>query len=306
MAHPVITPTIYPALRPLGRRGWLKATLALGTGWLLAPTPAAAAAPALLLARDARPDIDPAGWLVSEKLDGVRALWDGERLVSRGGQVLAAPAAWRRGLPTQRLDGELWLGRGRFDELSGRVRRAAGDDWLGVSFMAFELPGAGGSFAQRAERLARLSAEQPSPHWAALPQRTLADRESLRAMLGEVLRAGGEGLMLHRADAPEAIGRSDHLLKLKPVFDAEGVVVAHAPGRGRHAGRMGALRLRLADGTEFELGTGFTDAQRDAPPPLGSVVSFTHRGFTPRGVPRFASFLRLRADLVGASVKVPS
>jgi DNA ligase 1 len=134
----------------------------------------------------------------------------------------------------------------------------------------------------------------------------VADRASLQAMLQEVLRAGGEGLMLHHADAPEQAGRSDWLLKLKPMNDADGVVIGHRAGQGRLAGRLGALRLRLSDGTEFDLGTGFTDAQRDAPPPLGSIVSFTHQGFTPRGVPRFASFLRLRTDLVGASVKVPA
>ena len=102
--------------------------------------------------------------------------------------------------------------------------------------------------------------------------------------------------MLHRADAPYHAGRSPALLKLKPQHDAEALVLAHLAGRGKHAGRMGALRVRSEDGVEFQLGTGFSDAERAAPPPPGSWVTFTHRGFTAEGVPRFASFLRLRID----------
>jgi DNA ligase-1 len=117
---------------------------------------------------------------------------------------------------------------------------------------------------------------------------------ALQQRLDDVLAAGGEGLMLHRADAPYHSGRSPALLKLKPLQDADGVVVGHVAGRGRHLGRLGALRLRTEQGIEFLLGTGFSDAERAVPPALGSQVSFTHRGFTADGVPRFASFLRLR------------
>jgi DNA ligase-1 len=112
--------------------------------------------------------------------------------------------------------------------------------------------------------------------------------------LQAVVDGGGEGLVLHRADAPYAIGRSSALLKLKPLHDAEAVVVAHLPGRGKHAGRLGALRVRTPEGTEFQIGTGFSDAQREQPPRIGAVVTYTHRGLTAGEVPRFASFLRVR------------
>lgn len=119
------------------------------------PVLAAETPPDLLLAREARPGHSPAGYLVSEKFDGVRALWDGHRLRLRGGGEVKAPAWFLAGLPVQAVDGELWLGRGRFDELSALVRREQPVDaeWREVRYMVFELPGAPGSFAQRAAAL---------------------------------------------------------------------------------------------------------------------------------------------------------
>lgn len=277
----------------LTRRGLL-AVLALSP--LLAQARTARYAPPLLLAQDAAPDIDPAGYLVSEKLDGVRAFWDGRRLRFRSGLPVAAPAWFLARLPAHALDGELWLGRGRFDALSGAVRRHEPDDaeWRRIRYMAFELPGAPGGFAQRAERLADVARATAWPGLVAAEQSPVADREALQRRLQEVVKAGGEGLVLHRADAPYLTGRSPALQKLKPRHDAEAVVLGHAPGRGRHVGRLGALHLRTAEGQEFMLGTGFSDAQREAPPPVGAVVTYTHRGHTESGLPRFASFLRVR------------
>jgi DNA ligase 1 len=279
----------------LNRRQWLAlATAAAAAG----PRPADAAL-ALLLAHETDGALDPAGWLVSEKYDGVRALWDGQRLRFRSGAAVAAPSWFLARLPKTPLDGELWLGRGRFDALSGLVRRAEPNDagWRELNYMVFELPAAPGRFADRAAELARIATTTRWPQLQAAPQTAVESRQALGDRLEAIVRAGGEGLMLHRADAPYLTGRSHVLLKLKPQQDADAIVVAHLPGQGRHAGRLGALQVRLADGTEFRLGTGFSDAQRDDPPPLGSPITFTHRGLTPQGVPRFASFLRVRPDV---------
>ncbi|MFT3955578.1 MAG: DNA ligase [Piscinibacter sp.] len=277
----------------LSRRHWL----ALAAAGAALPRPARAALP-LLLALEARDEIDPAGWLVSEKYDGVRAFWDGQRLRFRSGGAVAAPDWFLARLPRMPLDGELWLGRGRFDALSGLVRRNSPVDegWHELHYMVFELPGAAGSFARRSAELARIAAAARWPQLQAVEQAPLGSRQALHDRLQAVIRGGGEGLMLHRADAPYVTGRSPALLKLKPQQDADAVVVAHLPGQGRHAGRLGALRVRCDDGTEFQIGTGFSDAERDNPPPLGSTVTYTHRGRTPQGVPRFASYLRVRPD----------
>ncbi|MBZ8138608.1 DNA ligase [Rubrivivax gelatinosus] len=271
------------------RRDLLAAAAALA-GWPRAE----ASAPALMLAREAPPGLDPAGYLVSEKLDGVRALWDGRTLRFRSGLPLAAPADFLARLPDAPLDGELWLGRGAFDAVSGLLRRAKPDDaaWRELRYGVFDQPGTAGPFAERAARLAALASS--SRGFVAIEQRPVVSAAALRRRLDEVLAAGGEGLVLHRADAPWRPGRSDALFKLKPEHDAEAVVVGHVGGRGRHEGRLGALRVRTQDGAEFLLGSGFSDAQREAPPPVGSVVSYRHRGLTAGGLPRFASFLRVR------------
>ncbi len=283
------------------RRHWLTAAAFAGTcpaaAFARAFTRPSSQALPLPLALEAAPDIDPAGYLVSEKLDGVRALWDGQRLRFRSGLPVAAPAWFTQRLPATPLDGELWLGRGRFEVLSGTVRRAVPSDaqWRAVRYMVFEQPGGAGSFAQRAARLAAIVQQADWPALQAVPQETVPNRAALQQRLHEVLRAGGEGLVLHRADTAYQTGRSGVLFKLKPLHDAEAQVIGHQPGRGKHAGRLGALKVRTAQGVEFMIGTGFSDAQRERPPALGTIITFSHRGITTAGVPRFASFLRERS-----------
>jgi len=272
----------------------------LGLGWASAGLARGASAtpPAVLLAREAPGDVDPAGFLVSEKYDGVRAVWDGHMLRFRSGLPVTAPRWFVERLPETPLDGELWLARGQFEALAGAVRRQVprDDEWHAISYRVFELPDAPGSFAARAERIRTIVDRAAWAPLVAVEQARIADRAALRARLDGVLRAGGEGLMLHRADAPYLAGRSDVLLKLKAVHDADAVVIGHVPGRGRLAGKMGALRVRDEQGAVFLIGSGFDDATRADPPAVGRTVTFAYRGRTAAGLPRFTSFLRVRHD----------
>lgn len=258
----------------------------------------AAAAPEILLANVYRNEIDPAPYLVSEKLDGVRAIWDGQSLKTRSGRVINAPVWFVDALPAVALDGELWIARQRFEEVSGIVRRELPIDaeWRKVRYMLFELPGAGGTFAERVEQMQVIVTKANVPWLQLIEQRPAVNRENLKKWLARVVKQGGEGLMLHRADAPYETGRSDTLLKLKPALDAEGVVVRHLPGKGKYEGMMGALEIRLADGKLLRLGSGFSDIQRKNPPPPGAVVTYRYRDLTANDVPRFATFLRVREE----------
>jgi len=253
-------------------------------------------APRALLANVANAAIDPAPYLVSEKYDGVRAWWDGKTLRSRSGNAFNAPVWFIAKLPLRPLDGELWLGRGQFEQLSGYVRKTTPQDeeWRQIKYMIFELPDAPGKFEQRYQQIKQIIATANWPQLVAVEQFRLADNAALKRKLNEVVHAGGEGLMLHLADAPYITGRSDALLKLKPLEDAEATVIAHVPGKGKYAGMMGALQVEMADGKRFQIGTGFTDAVRANPPAVGTVITFTYRGLTKNGLPRFASYLRVR------------
>ena len=255
-----------------------------------------AAQPALMHAKLWPSGLDPKLFLVSEKLDGVRAFWDGQRLRFRSGLPIAAPDWFVASLPKTPLDGELWLGRGRFDELSGTVRKKLPVDaeWRQLKYMIFDLPGATDSFSERARRITTLVAEANQPWLQAVNQTHLPDAASVQSLLKQTVKEGGEGLVLHRANAVWAPGRSDALFKLKPLPDEEARVLAHLPGKGRHAGRMGALLLALPDGQQFALGTGFSDAQRADPPPVGAIVTYRYRDRTHQGLPRFASFFRVQ------------
>jgi len=252
--------------------------------------------PALMLANRYHADIVLADYWVSEKFDGVRAYWDGGRFISRGGHPIDAPDWFTRHLPATPLDGELWAGHQAFSQLMSALQRATPDDapWRSIRYLVFDLPGLAQPFGNR---LARLREQLPQPASAPLrlvEQIRLDTAAELHNRLRQVVAAGGEGLMLHRDAAPYRSGRSDDLLKLKPYDDDDARVLGHLPGKGKHQGRLGALLVETSDGRRFRLGSGFSDAERANPPPLGSTVTYRYYGTTALGLPRFASYLRIR------------
>ncbi|MES1926004.1 DNA ligase [Salinisphaera sp. T31B1] len=266
--------------------------------WLCLVAQAAGAVqpPAVTLAEAYAPGVDLDDYWVSEKFDGVRGYWDGGRLLTRGGTVIAVPAWFTAGWPDTPLDGELWTGYGEFARVSGIVRSQEADDtaWRQVTYRVFDLPAHAGDFDRRVPAIDAAVASIDQPWVRAIEQFHVADTRALEAALHRVLERGGEGLILHRGTADYRPGRSDDLLKLKPFTDAEARVIGINPGNGRLAGLMGSLEVRMPDGREFAIGSGFTDEQRADPPAIGSWITFRYSGFTVTGLPRFARFLRRR------------
>ncbi|WPL16019.1 DNA ligase [Thiorhodovibrio winogradskyi] len=252
--------------------------------------------PTLMLAQDYQQGLDVTHYWISEKLDGVRARWDGTRLISRGGHLIRAPRWFVAGFPSMPLDGELWLGRGQFARMSGLARRLEPDEdaWREVRFMVFDLPGLQAPFSARLAELKRLLADAPAERIAAIKQFRVPNETELMAALAAVEQGGGEGLMLHHQNAHYRGGRSNDLLKLKSKQDAEARVLAHLPGRGKYQGMLGALEVEDDQGRRFRIGTGFSDAERRDPPPIGSIITFQYQGKTKTGLPRFARYLRPR------------
>jgi DNA ligase-1 len=241
--------------------------------------------------------------------DGAGGLW------TRSGKPIAAPASLVDALPKgTALDGELWLGRGKFQETMSVVRRmdAPPHEWAKVTYTVFDAPRAPGGIESRlaAAKTALASSAAAAPPAAAgaaapprvelLPQEVCRGREHVLERLAEVEQAGGEGLMLRHPSAAHRGGRTSELLKVKSFKDDEALVVGHEPGKGKHAGRLGALACRDREGKAFKVGTGFTDAQRESPPPVGAVVTFNFFERTNAGVPRFPSFNRVRPDVSAA------
>ena len=254
--------------------------------------------PALQLAKVYLPGMPLDGYWVSEKLDGVRAYWDGAQLWSKGGNRIAAPEWFTRGYPDQAMEGELWMERGRFAEVSAAVRRLRpqAQEWRQIRLMLFDLPESRQPFAVRVQEMRALVAASSSYTLEMITQTPATDHDRLMQQLDKVMARGGEGLMLHHGDSVYHAGRSDAVLKVKSYQDAEARVIGHVGGQGKFAGMLGALQVETDDGRRFRLGTGFSDAERRDPPPIGSTVTFKYYGLTATGLPRFASFLRVRED----------
>ena len=136
-----------------------------------------------------------------------------------------------------------------------------------------------------------------TPTVVPVPQDKLTTHAELRARLLAMVKAGAEGLMLHRGDAPYRAVRSDDLIKLKTHDDAEAQVIGFEPGKGKYEGMVGALLVQTPQGQRFKLGSGLRDALRRHPPPLGTWVTYRYRGLNDSGVPRFATFVRVRGDM---------
>lgn len=249
-------------------------------------------APPVLLAHKWENE-DPTGYWMSEKLDGVRAWWDGEKFLSRLGNEFHAPQWFKDLLPKVSLDGELFAGRGKFQETISAVRKMVPDDaeWENITYFVFDAPEYPGKFEERMEYLDQIMPD--SSKIVLLEQKTCKNAQDLRVFLEETEKKGGEGIMLRKAESLYEEGRSTSLLKVKTFFDDEATVISHVPGRGKHKGRLGALKVDW-NGTEFKVGTGFSDDQRRNPPKVGSSVTFRYQELTKDGVPRFPSFVSAR------------
>ena len=263
------------------------------------------APPGLMLAKVYHAGVDLSDYWVSEKYDGLRGFWDGKQLFTRGGEKVNAPAWFTAGWPAVPLDGELWAGRGQFAKALSTVRQQQPDEaaWRTMRFMVFDVPAHGGPFSQRITALQAVVAQIQQPWVVAVAQTPATTHAALMVEMRRVVKAGGEGLVLHRGASLYTAARNDDLLKVKPFEDAEARIVGYQAGRGKYAGLLGALLVETvasgnaaAPGLRFKIGTGLSDAQRRNPPPVGSVVTYRYRGLTDAGVPRFASLVRAAAD----------
>lgn len=235
-------------------------------------------------------------WWVSEKLDGVRAIWDGQSLWSRSGNRIHAPEDFCAEFPKDVvLDGELFGGRGNFNQTSGLVRRidAGYEAWQGLSYHVFDAPLVEGPFEQRMSTLSTIVKGQR--HLFMCAQSPLKVGE-LDTRLEAVTSAGGEGLMLRKPGSKYQCKRTSVLLKVKPMHDAECVVIGYESGTGKYRGMCGALMCEYR-GKMFKVGSGLTDADRRSPPSIGCKITFGYFEITPAGVPRHPTFKRVHHRL---------
>ncbi|KAK3816022.1 MAG: hypothetical protein J3Q66DRAFT_341397 [Benniella sp.] len=265
--------------------------------------------------------IDPAGYWMAEKLDGVRAYFDGKHFYSRAGNRFFAPPFFSQHLPKdQPLDGELWLGRGRFQQCISIVKNQKAeraDEWKEITYLVFDAPKMDVVYEKRLEYLKSImplygkdsmpstssssssstSTNKIPPYARIVPVQKCLSKAHLIRELDHVQSHGGEGIMLRAPRSRYEFKRSRTLLKVKTFFDEEAIVVAQVKGSGKHSHRMGHIEVKTPDGRCFSVGSGFTDAQRERPPKIGSVITYKYQELSNKLTPRFPTFVGERIDI---------
>ena len=198
------------------------------------------------------------------------------------------------------MDGELWIARSQFQSLLSCVSKQQAEEnqtiscWRNIRFMMFDLPKHPGDFSKRVKKMRALLTQIQSPYLAMISQVRFYSLSALEDKLNDLVTTQGEGLMLHLASGHYQIGRNSALMKLKKHQDAEATVIAHTKGKGKYQGQLGAIKVKLANGIVFKIGSGFSDHQRANPPEVGTTVTFKYNGLTQAGIPRFARFWRIK------------
>lgn len=251
----------------------------------------------VLLAQTYDSKIDISEYWKSEKLDGIRAVWDGNTLRTRNGNVIHAPNWFVEVLPDYPVEGELWAGRGQFHIVQQTVldSEPVTPAWEKIDFMLFDMPTSAGDYQKRYFDLTHLVRSIDAPHIKYVVHSPIMSEQELVEHLDHIDGQQGEGIMLRKITSRYQAGRSTDLLKMKHHQDAEAIVVGYKVGSGKYRGMMGSLLVELDSGLQFYIGSGFTEQQRREPPELGATVTFRYNGHTQNGVPKFARYIRERS-----------
>ncbi len=252
--------------------------------------------PKLFLLKNYTQDRDVRGWVMSEKLDGVRAFWDGNKLISRNGKVFTPPPSFTAGFPPFAIDGELWSRRGGFEEVVSIINtKQTHTGWEELSLNVFEVPRQRGGLFERLSVLENYLLLHPTSRIKIVKQTVIKEQEEIKVYLEEVMAKGGEGLVLRDPLTPYYSGRTGDALKYKSFIDAECRVLSIIEGKGKFENDMGAITCDY-QGKSIKIGSGFSTQQRRSPPAIGTMVSFKYYGLTHLGNPKYPVFLRIRSD----------
>ena len=256
-------------------------------------------------------DQNVSGWLASEKLDGVRAYWDGENLLSRQGKKLNAPLSFTKNFPKFALDGELYAKELKFEEIQASVMDKLPDEkaWSKLKFHVFDVPEASGGLPRRLEVLAKFLKNEPNQNLIIIKQIKMRDNAQFLKFTESIIAKGGEGAVVREPNAPYERKRSKNALKFKKFKDAECEVITINKGSGKYANLAGSLTCKALgskddkekagepkEGTIFKIGSGLSDKNRQDPPKIGSIITYKFQNLTANGKPRFPIFLRIRED----------
>ena len=250
--------------------------------------------PNLLLLKSYNSDVNVTNWLMSEKLDGVRAYWDGKKLISRNGKEFATPKWFTKNFPPFEIDGELWTKRGNFEHIISIVnKQKAHDGWREITYNIFEIPNQKGGLLKRLEVLNIWLKKHLNNYIKIIPQIPCKGQMHLKKELKRVEALGAEGLVVRNPNALYINKRTSEALKVKSFQDDECVITGYTQGHGKFEGLVGALKCSW-QGRILKIGSGLSDKERKNPPKIGTEITFKYNGLTKKGNPKFPVFLRVR------------
>lgn len=251
-------------------------------------------APQLFLLKTYKDDINVTGWVMSEKYDGVRAIWDGQKLVSRSGKVFTSPSWFTKDFPPFALDGELWSKRGDFENIVSIVNtKDSGSAWKALRYMVFEVPKQEGSLDERLKVLETYLTEHENTRIKIIEQIKVNDTKEVKVYFDKLREVGAEGIVLRNPSLSYYVGRKKDALKHKPYIDAECKVIGFLEGKGKYKGMLGALKCDY-EGKVIKIGSGFSDEERKSSFDIGRIITFKYYGLTRLGNPKYPVFLRVR------------
>ena len=274
----------------------------------------------------------PNGWYISEKYDGYRARWmkQDNIFLSRNEKPFNAPDWFKQSIPDEDFDGELWVGRDNFEKM-GVVRKKIpiDEEWKAIKYIVYDLPNLKVPFKERIKSLKKIVEDNnkqwdeykltldESYHHLKSPlifakQTIIKNKDHLEMIYQEIIKEGGEGIMLKHPDSTYENKRSNMMLKYKPVFDEEAIIIDYKLGKGKYEGLLGAFICKplinmntyhLIDSNENHEFTisGMDDEIRnefDTSHPIGTIISYEHSGKTTTGKPRFGRYVRKRDDII--------
>ena len=238
----------------------------------------------------------PQSFVYSEKLDGVRAFWDGKNLYSKGGKLLTPPSFFTQNFPPFAIEGELWSKRGDFENIVSILKSTKKKEkWRELKFYIFEVPNQQGGILKRLEVLEAYLASQPAPFISIIPQLPLNTLQALQDALGAITQAGGEGVVVREKDAPYYTGRNKKAMKLKLYEDRECKITSYVQGKGKFENLVGSI-ICLDGDVEFKIGSGMSEDFRKNPPKVGTIITYKYFGLNKNKLPKFPVFLRIRSD----------
>lgn len=241
-------------------------------------------------------------FMVSEKFDGIRGIWDGENMFSKRGNILPIPHCFSQNLVHLGLkngefvEGELWIDYGAFEAISGLLNRKniACEDFRSVKFLIFNAQlGNKSDFSQNlAEIKLRLDSAKGKDlaQIQVIPQHKFRKIADLKDFFNAVVAKGGEGVIVR--DSTTAY-------KLKAQNDAECKIIDFSRGKGRLSGKVGAIICEsledknsgIKGGKIFRIGSGLSDEMRTNPPKIGTIITYKFSGISKNGIPKHTRFL---------------